>query len=216
MSFTTDATRLIADAKIRLPGANDAVIRQDLFYCVDEFLKFSNAWTEDVPIAVLGDGVTTSYYIQTATDGLINRFMFASTSKGFPVRGSMAKIPFFVLVEAPTSADTYTITVALTVTDPTDTATNFPLFPEWILAKYRTDLLDGILGRMMAQPAKPYSSPQLSIFHMRRFNQAMAKAKIEAQHGNVYRGQQWKFPSRAFAGGRQRGSAGFGSSGVGQ
>ena len=56
------------------------------------------------------------------------------------------------------------------------------------------DVLSGLLGRMMSQPAKPYTNMQLSVYHMRRFRDGIARAKVEAMHQNVYRAQSWRFP----------------------
>jgi len=79
-----------------------------------------------------------------------------------------------------------------------------------VLAKYRDDILDGLLGRMMTQPNKPYTNSQLAIFHMRKFVQACASARVEWQRNNTYRTQAWAFPG-GFSGGTQRGrSSGWG------
>ena len=60
---------------------------------------------------------------------------------------------------------------------------------------------EGVLGRMTAQPAKPYSSPAQALFHARRFRALMADARNVVAQKNVYDGQTWRFP--AFARGRQ-------------
>jgi hypothetical protein len=98
-----------------------------------------------------------------------------------------------ILKYSPNADDTYTARVAKTVTDPI-TREGYPQFPDWIMNKYGNDLLEGVLGRMMGQLAKPYSSPQLAVYHLKRFQQSVSQAKVEASHQNVYRGQNWTFP----------------------
>jgi hypothetical protein len=77
-----------------------------------------------------------------------------------------------------------------------------------VLAKYRSVILDGLLGRMFSQPAKPWTNTQLSVFHMRKFKIGIAGARVEWTRNNNYRQQAWRFPS--FAGGTQRGNSGWG------
>jgi hypothetical protein len=79
------------------------------------------------------------------------------------------------------------------VTDPV-TRDGIPVFPAWILSKYGNDFLDGLMGRMMSQIAKPYSNTAMGTYHTKKFNNAMSQAKVEALHQNVYRGQSWRFP----------------------
>jgi hypothetical protein len=196
---TADITRFMNNARNRLPGALDPVTKQEFFATMFEFFSDSNCWREDVTF-----GVTPSssfYEIEPDETASINRLMYIVNSGGAPINGLMKTPGEITLQHAPASTDTYTATVALNVTDPTD-RNSYPQFPDWILNKYNNELLDGLLGRMMSQPAKPYSSERLSIFHTRKFRAAVAKAKVEANHANLYGAQAWRFPS--FARGRQR------------
>jgi hypothetical protein len=97
------------------------------------------------------------------------------------------------LLTAPNKTEVFTARVALTVTDPV-TRDEYPVFPDWVINKYSNDIQDGVLGRMMTQIAKPYTNERMAIYHMRQFRGAIAFAKVEAMHQNVYRGQNWKFP----------------------
>jgi hypothetical protein len=62
-------------------------------------------------------------------------------------------------------------------------------------------VLDGTLGRLYSQPAKPYSSPQLAQYHMRRYRAGIARARDVANRGFT-NGVAWRFPY--FAGGGRR------------
>lgn len=189
--MNADLQRLMDNLRLNLPGALDSTIQNELFAALTDFFQTTNVWTEDIDFAVTA-GVQ-EYTIVSSGVAAINRLMGAVNSDGRPI-GALMKVPGDIyLVTAPNQAATYTVQVALTVTDPT-TRDGYPDFPAWILNKYSSDIFEGVLGRMMGQPAKPYSNERLAIFHMRRFESSISKAKVEAQHRNVYRGQSWRFP----------------------
>lgn len=194
-----DMNRLMDHARIRLPGALDAAIQIELFAALREFFGSSNCWYEDIAFAVTP--TTQDYYANpaaftytiTPTDGTITRLLGVRDSAGRQISAMMPTPGEVVIYRAPSQAETYTARVALTVTDPT-TGAGYPVFPDWVMAKYGGEILDGVLGRMMSQIAKPYSNPTVAMVHLRKFKQGISKAKVEASHANVYRGQNWTFP----------------------
>jgi hypothetical protein len=194
-----DMNRLMDNARIKLPGALDGVLQMEMVNVLNEFFNGSNLWYEDIPFQVtptsdsyLENPAAWTYTI-VPSQGQINRLMWVMTSESLPVPVGMPIPGELILGRQPSQADTYTARVALVLGDQT-TREGYPDFPDWILSKYYPDLLDGILGAMMGQLAKPYSNPQLAQFHLRRFRSAISLAKVEAQHENVYRGQSWRFP----------------------
>lgn len=186
-----DFNRLMDQLRIRLPGALDGTIQLELFSVMNEFFQTSNCWSEDIPMKVVP--TRTTYEIVSTTPSSINRLFWVKTPSGVPVAATMPVPGTIELANPPSEEAVYTATVALTITDPVDRE-GYPEFPDWFLNKYSNDILDGVLGRMMSQFAKPYSQPQLAQYHMRRFVQAANRAGVEAIHGNVYRGQNWRFP----------------------
>jgi hypothetical protein len=194
-----DMTRLMNNARIKLPGALDATIQLELFATVEDFLATTNAWAEDINFSVTPASKT---YQITPTDGVINRLLSVVDSGGITQHAIMSVPGTIQLQFEPSKSDTFTARVAKTVTDPVDNE-GFPEFPDWIMEKYGSDMLDGVLGRMMGQIAKPYSSPSVAMYHLRKFQQSINKARAEVAHGNLYRGQNWRFP-QSFASGRYR------------
>lgn len=197
---TADLNRLMDNARIRLPGALDNAIKLELFSVLNEFFQSTNIWYEDIPFPVTPVNVSYlenpsayTYSVMPAEGGVINRLVAVWNSDGFAQAATMPIPGEVILKNSPNEADTYTARVAKTVTDPVDSG-GYPEFPDWILNKYGNDILDGVLARMMGQLAKPYSSAQMAAYHMRSFRAAVGKAKAEALHGNVYRGQSWRFP----------------------
>lgn len=186
-----DFNRLMDQLRVRLPGALDGTLKLELFTVVDEFLSGSNCWTEEVPFAVNPNEKT--YYVFTVSNASIIRLMQLTTDTDLPVAARMPEPGTIELHNSPSENGTYKAIVALTVSDPTDPE-GYPELPEWILAKYLSEILDGVLGRMMSQIAKPYTQTTLASFHMKRFEQGVKRASVEARHGMVYRGQNWAFP----------------------
>lgn len=206
-----DITRLMNNARLRLTGATDSVLQQELFSVMDEFFKKSNVWNEDIDVTIPGmDPASTEYQLAPAAPALIDKLLWVfqkptdtQIGRGPGVAAAMQTPGVLTLRNQPSSNVIYTVSVALTVADPTD-RNNYVQFPAWVLAKYRETILDGLLGRMMTQPSKPYTNSQMAIFHMRKFIQATASARVEWTRNNTYRAQAWAFPG-GFSGGSQRG-----------
>jgi hypothetical protein len=189
--MTLALDRILDNARIHLPSALDDALRLELFNVLDEFFRATSMWQEDVTFNVR-PGVI-SYEIANFDPGQMIALMGIVNGDLLPISGTMREPGTIIVLNDPSKRETYTATVALTVVDPTDRDGN-PECPEWILQKYFADVLEGLLGRMMAQPAKPYSSERLAIYHTRKFRNVMANARVEAWHHNLYGGQRWQFP----------------------
>ena len=194
-----DMNRLMDHARIRLPGALDAAIQMELFVVLKEFFSGSNCWYEDIAFTanptdsdVWADPDAYTYDL-IPCDGTITRLIHVVDGSGRTIKASMPHPGTLLLAYAPSEPETYTARVALTVVDPV-TREGYPQFPDWLLHRYFEDILDGLLGRMMSQLAKPYSAPQVAAVHLRKFKQAIQKAKVEASRQNVYGAQNWRFP----------------------
>jgi hypothetical protein len=66
--------------------------------------------------------------------------------------------------------------------------------PDVALKKHYDALLDGVLGRLYAHPAKAYSNTDLGTYHLNRFRAAIATAAGEVKQGG-FAGQNWRYPS---------------------
>lgn len=200
-TLNRDLQRLMDTARINLPGALDAAIQQELFSVLDDFLCFTNLWCEDIELDIL---TATSSYLEApdeytypilvADGGSITQLMWvAEKSTGTKMAAVMPVIPDLVVVQAPSTTTTVIARVAKTVTDPVSAA-GYPQYPDWVMSKYGTSLVEGVMGRMMIQLAKPYTSPQNGLARLRLYNSARAAARVDALRQNVYNAQAWKFP----------------------
>lgn len=186
-----DVTRMMNNARIHLPGATDDTIRLELFNVLNDFFQQSNIWQERIDFRVHPD--VLDYELAPSDVSTISSLLSIETNSGLPVAGSMMVPGELLLVQSPNEAGVYTAVVSLTVNEPTNKE-GYPQIPAWILNKYGVEILDGLLGRMMAQPAKPYSNERMAIYHTRKFKGGIAAAKTNTTHKNVYRGQAWRFP----------------------
>jgi hypothetical protein len=197
---STAVNRLLDLAKVRLPGVLNDALTQELFHLLNDFFMGTNIWRETLDVSVTS---TTSSYLQdpdaytydliSEEGGEVFRLMGLVNASGIPVDASMRVPGEIVLKYSPNAAETYKAGVAVTVKDPVD-SDGIPQFPEWVLKKYDNAILDGLLGRMMTQAAKPYSNPNLAMAHLRKYTQAKAAARVESARQNVYTGQTWRFP----------------------
>jgi hypothetical protein len=195
-----ELTRLMNNARVHLPGALDTALQYELFNVLNDFFQDTNIWKEDITFGVtaLDPAPTTIYYIEQSSVSSINRLLGVVNDSGLPVNAAMATPGELTLQLPPGNTATWTATVALTVDDPVAASgsnAGFPEFPVWVLNKYNTGILSGVVSRMMAQPAKPYTNPALSLQHHKIYAKAVRTARGEALHGNLNNGQNWRFPS---------------------
>ena len=193
--------RLMDDLRVRLPGALDGTIRAELFRVMSNFFSISNCWTEQIDFAV--EQAITSYELTPQGNATIHRLIGVLNQNGSRVNATMQTPGTIDLDWEPNEAATYTACVALNVADPVD-RNGYPFIPQWVLDKYEDEILDGVLSRMMSQPAKTYSNPPLAMVHERRFNYGVNLARIEALNANTYRVQAWSFPRGGFITHRHR------------
>lgn len=196
MALTTREIRLQQNVRLYAPGALDAVIQLEFYNTAKEFFNDTNVWQNTVDVAITPP--TTSYTVTpTDTPSEVIRLLEVKNDNNLDVVGLIMRTPgtleFDPATTLPSEATTYSVTIALTCIDPTD-SNNYPTFPTWILDKYDQYLMAGTIGRLLMQPAKPYSNTQLGLFHLRKFREGVGFARSEAAHGNVYRGQSWRYP----------------------
>lgn len=206
-----DIDRFMKTARVRIPGATDDALQLELFAVMDEFFKGSNVWQEDIDVAIAANGAAgTTYFLVPSSPSTIDKLLWVfqvptdtNTLRGPQISAAMSVPGELTLELQPNQAVVYRATVALSVQDPVS-RTNYVVFPSWVLAKYRNTILDGLLGRMYSQPAKPWTNNQLSVFHLRKFKVGTASARVDMTKNNVFKAQPWRFPS--FASGGQRGN----------
>jgi len=208
-----DFDQLMNQARVTLVGSSDAGLKGALYDVCSEFLNDSSAWTQDVQINAIP--TRTEYPLQV-NEGQVIRLVGVTTPP--PAQGSsninalpagifipalMPDVGTVVLERAPSSAATYVAVVVTNVSLPTD-KNAIPLGPDWLLPIWHVGLLDGLLGKMMLQPGKSYSDKVQGAYHLKRFRDAIARARVSKMRANTNGAQAWRFPQQ-FRSNTQRG-----------
>ena len=69
---------------------------------------------------------------------------------------------------------------------------------EWMYDMFFQDFLDGALGRLMGMVSKPWTNTTMAAYHARRFRNAMAFRKQEANRGFAYAVPGWRYPRQGW------------------
>lgn len=188
--------RLMTTIRPHLPGAIDEAIRQELFFTCTEFFRLSNTWQERLDLRLPAnsrEGEIMPYA------GRIERLLHVEDLDGGYVRGAVMAQPDIsgaAMITMPyhnEAARDFVAVVAMTVADPVNRDA-YPIVPGEIVSRYTEELISGILSRMMAQPAKPYTNLTLAQYHLLKFKGGAARAKNAMKTGHTEGSQAWSFP----------------------
>ena len=187
--------RLINDARTQLPGAIDAALAAELYKVVDEACRDGWIWRETITVPFV-EGVST-YEIAPSDTEIVHVFSISHPTYGmYGVTAEFGNVTLpFEVTFAHEVDDPFHVVAALT---PTLAATDIESYlPRDMWSEHHRLLLSGLLSRMMLQPAKPYSNPQLGMGHRGVFRQLLVEARHKARTGGVVGAQLWRFPKFA-------------------
>lgn len=188
-------SRLMDDLQLQLPGALLGAIQAELRNTLRDFFINTNIWLEDVDVKTKANVV--SYDITPTSPGTPVRLMKLTNADDLPVRyATMPEFGQLLLANAPSQPEKWFARVAITVSGAKDKEGN-PYFPMWVLDRYYDTILAGVLARMMAQSAKPYTNQQMAGYHQKQYLRGKAKAKHQGNVENTFGGQRWRFPAFA-------------------
>jgi len=194
-----DMNRLMDQVRLRLPGSLDSMIQTELYDTVDDVLKETNIWYEDItftasPSSSTLDEDEEDYTFEIVTDGGTPvRLQYVKGTDGSSWPATMPTPGSLLMYRLPSTATALKARVSKSVVDPTS-KDGYPVFPGWILLRYREVFFDGILARMMSQIAKPYSNPKMAVFHMRKYKSGVAQIRTDVLRENRKGVQAWMFP----------------------
>lgn len=203
-----DWERLLDMSTAKLPGVSAAMLKNNIFDVFHEFFDLSSAWLENIAVPILPDTLT---YDLVPSEGTIVRLAGVIDTNNVPQAALMPTLGTLSLTYPVNTAQTFTAVVIKNVVLPTERG-SIPIAPDWLLPAWGPSILDGVLGRMMGELSKSYSNLPLSVYHLKRFLNAVATARSATLHRNTFGAQAWAFP-RAFGRGTQRG--GFSTSNTG-
>lgn len=207
-----DVRKLLAQAAVKLSGASSAGIRSELFDVLQEFFDISSAWLERIPV----DGVAyQTEYIVAPSEGQIIRLGAVLSNSLFPTNAAYiaakaaspgGNIGAFVPISAimptigtvclqnlPNAPVAMQVIVVKNVVLPTS-RDQTPIGPDWVLPVWGRYILDGVLGKMMGTQNKSYTNDALSVYHLKKFQEGIARARTATLAANSQGGQAWCFP----------------------
>lgn len=186
--------RLMKTIRPSLPGAVDPAIIQELFFVCQQFFKRSEVWQETFQVSLPPQENTVNL---TPVAGRVERLMGVYVGSR-SVRGVAMPSPGIVVIPASGVQSDYAVTVVMTVTDPTDAAgggAGFPIAPLELIDRYSEELMHGVLSRMFAQPAKPYTNLQMASYYETKFRSGISRARNDARTYFLAGAQAWSYPS---------------------
>jgi hypothetical protein len=215
-----DYDQLLNQARVKLIGASDGGLKGELYDVLTEFFNDSSSWTQDVTVPYLPN---TQAYPVAVPEGQIIRLVGVSdwgqTVPPIPrvpnpnvsfVPALMPSIGTLVLQQAPNISGYYSVNVVTNVSLPTD-RNQMPHGPDWVLPVWHLGILDGLLGKMMTQPGKSYANDKMGTYHLRRFRDAIARARISKLRANTNGAAAWRFPQQFRSTSQQSGVPAIGS-----
>jgi hypothetical protein len=214
----SDFEQLMNQARVKLVGASEAGLRGEFYDVLSEFFNDSSIWTEDVLVPTTPN---TFEYPVSVPEGQIIRLVgvcqpavpLTPPAQTMPdpvfVPALMAEIGTLQLKYSPSTAVTYSATFVVNTALPTS-RDDIPLAPSWVLPVWHVGILDGLLGKMMGSANKSYSNPTTSAYHLKRFRDAIARARISKLRANTNGAQAWRFPQAFRTGNQQGGVPSFG------
>lgn len=206
-SYTHDYARLINQVRTEVPGASEAMIRQQLFLVFKEFFRDSSAWQEEISLDVTSG--TSTYEIVSLQTGSIERLWGVLDSNRVgraAILSTSGDGTQLLLRDPPGGDETYTVTVVKNVGSPIDRDGN-PEIPDWVLDEFGDYILSGVLSRLFLQPAKPYTDQNLAKFHRMMFRRGIGQARTATLHGKAQNMNTWAYPQSFKTNGQRGGIA---------
>jgi hypothetical protein len=196
---------LLGQTKVSLTGASNAGLRAQLFDVLLEFFFGSNCWQEAIQVIVTAD--TVVYPITPLQGGRILRLLGVLDPNAVPQAAIMPEIGTVQFQYPYNNTITMSAIVVKTVTDPLKC--DPPDIPDWILPTHERTLFHGLLGNMMMQPGMSYSNPQMANFHLVKFRDGIAGARVATTKANTIGAQTWAYPQQFRASSQRSGISTF-------
>jgi hypothetical protein len=115
------------------------------------------------------------------------------TPAPLPAPALMPEPGFLVFQRVPTTSGYFQATFVCNVKLPVG-KDMLPEAPHWLMPVWHVGILDGVLGKMMTSPSKSYSNAVQGAYHLKRFRDAIARARVSKLRANTIGSSAWSYP----------------------
>lgn len=215
----------MTQAVAKLVGVSDGALKAEFYDVLTEFFNDSSCWTDCVTFQYQPN--TIAYPVNVAEGQIIRLNSVADwgpvsppnllsaitpgTPSPLPLPALMPQIGLVVLSNIPSNTGFAQAIFTLNCSLPTS-RDGMPIAPDWVLPIWHLGLLDGLLGKMMNDPNKSYSSTTGATYHLKRFRDAIARARVSKLRANTLGSGAWRYPQTFRALSQQSGVPAIGSS----
>src|SRR5262245_63684904 len=196
--------KLMGQASIAVAGASNVAMKVQLIDVLQQFFDESNCWRERIDFTVIPS--TLDYPIRPLT-GQILRLWQVLDQNVVPQAAVMEELGTVRFMYPYTDVQPMAAIVVKTLALPDLCCP--PDIPEWLLPVHGLTLMHGVIGNMMLQPGNSYSNPQMAQFHLQKFRDGIAHARVAANKMNTVGAQTWMFPQAFRVGGQKGGVSTF-------
>lgn len=180
-------------AKSMLTGASDAEIKISYYEALKEFFNDSNRWLERICIMVVPN--VLDYPVTPIEEGYIIRLtgvVDQNNTRQAALLQPEGVVHFFYPYS---NIQPMWAVVAKTVQFPfQDGLPAPPCIPDWVLPRYGSGILRGLIGRLMVQTGQSWSNPQMGIHYLQSFRHTIQEARVDAMRGDTVGAQAWTYP----------------------
>jgi hypothetical protein len=219
-----DFEQLMTQAEAKLVGVSTRAMHAEFYDVLTEFFNDSSIWTEHVTFQYQ---INTIGYPVSVPEGQIIRLnavadwgtntppeLTAPITPGLPrplpLPALMPQIGLIVLSNIPSNPGFAQAQFTLNCSLPAS-RDGVPIAPDWVLPIWHVGLLDGLLGKMMNDPNKSYSNATGAAYHLKRFRDAIQRARVSKLRANTLGSGAWRFPQSFRALSQQSGVPAIGS-----
>lgn len=216
---SNDYEQLLNQARVKLTGVSDAALRGEFYDVLSEFLNDSSMWKQQITIAYQAN---VRAYPLNVPEGIILRLDGAldwgpvvptinpPNPNVVPMPVLMQDVGTLLMKNTPNAAGYAQVQLVCNTKLPKDNKTA-PDAPVTLLPIWHVGLLDGVLGKFMTSPNKSYFNMTLGTYHLKRFRDAIARARVSALRANTNGSQTWRFPQPFRTASQQSGVPAIGS-----
>lgn len=202
---------MMVDLLAVTPGIDKPYVRATILRTAAEFFTVSGAWTEVIGPVRARPGLN-EYELEPEHGGMITYMthlyynetqipfeQFPAAKSPIPwddderFNGPMGygitpnKLALYA-TPAHEMGDTFTVVVTKT------SCRDAKKMPAEMATIWYEPIYDGCIGKLYSMPKKPWSNPQLAMYHLRRFRNGMAVARDAARHNHTSAETNFRFP----------------------